>query len=93
MAKYRKKPAVKDNTPHAMKNNHIPLNGKDDDFINFWNEIIDELSKPSKPITIQDLWDNMNIQPKAYEALKQACKEYIKKEQPQKSNRKYRVFR
>jgi hypothetical protein len=83
---------MKDNTPQAMKNNHIPLNGKDDDFINFWNEMIDELSKPTKLITIQDLWENMNIQPKGREALEQACKNYIK-EQPKESNRKFRGFR
>jgi hypothetical protein len=81
---------MKDNTPQAMKNNHIPLNGKDDDFINFWNEMIDELSKPTKLITIQDLWENMNIQPKVREALEQACKNYIK-EQPKES--KFRGFR
>ena len=59
-----------------MNKNHIPLNGKDDEFIKCFNAIVDELEKPRKPVTMDDLFGQMS--PYAREEFDKAAMAYVK---------------
>ena len=55
--------------------NHIPLNGKDDEFIKCFNQMVDEFEKPHKTITMDDLLNKLS--PYVRQELEKACKDYI----------------
>ena len=59
-----------------IKSYHIPLNGKDDEFIKMFNELSDELAKPREPITMDDLLNQLS--PYVREELNKAALAYIK---------------